>query len=89
MPRSTSQNFCCQCPCPHSEPQPPPRPPLQETLQQKQVGLVQSPLGSLLLPLGPDVHTTLCVPSKSGVSVSPSPVEVLQSVLTRLQSLIL
>ena len=24
MPRSTSQNFCCQCPCPLSEPQPPP-----------------------------------------------------------------
>ena len=24
MPRSISQNFCCQCPCPHSEPQPPP-----------------------------------------------------------------
>ena len=22
-PRSTSQNFCCQCPCPHGEPQPP------------------------------------------------------------------
>ena len=64
-------------------------PPLQETLQHWQVGLVQSPLGSLLLPLGPDVHTTLCVPSKSGVSVSPSPVEVLQSNSTRLQSLIL
>ena len=24
MPRSTSQNFCCQCPCPHGERQPPP-----------------------------------------------------------------
>ena len=24
MPRSTSQNFCYQCPCPHSELQPPP-----------------------------------------------------------------
>ena len=23
-PRSTSQNFCCQCPCPHGEPQPTP-----------------------------------------------------------------
>ena len=22
MPRSTSQNFCCQFPCPHGEPQP-------------------------------------------------------------------
>ena len=43
----------------------------------QQVVLVQSPLGSLLLPLGPNAHTTLCVPSKSGVSVSPNPVEVL------------
>ena len=24
MPNSTSQNFCCRCPCPHGEPQPPP-----------------------------------------------------------------
>ena len=24
MPRTTSQNFCCQCPCPHGEPQTPP-----------------------------------------------------------------
>ena len=28
-------------------------------------------MGSLLLSLGPDAHTTLCVPSKSGVSFSP------------------
>ena len=46
-------------------------------------------MGSLLLPLGPNAHTTLCVPSKSGVSVSPSPVKVLQSNPTSLQSLIL
>ena len=84
MLRSTSQNFCCQCPCPRGEPQP-----LKETFQHKQVGLVQSPIRSLLFPLGPDAHTTLCVPSKSGVSVSPSPVEVLQSNPTSLQSLIL
>ena len=64
-------------------------PPLQETFQHQQVGLVQSPPGSLLLPLHPDAHTILCAPSKSGVSVSPSPVEVLQSIPTRLQSLIL
>ena len=64
-------------------------PPLQETLQHQQVGLVQSPPGSLLLPLGPDAHTILCAPSKSGVSVSPSPVEVLQSIPTKVQSLIL
>ena len=64
-------------------------PPLQETFQLLQVGLVQSPPGSLLLPLGPDAHTILCAPSKIGVSVSPSPVEVLQSIPTKLQSLIL
>ena len=46
-------------------------------------------MGSLLLPLGPELHTTLCVPSKSGVTVSPSPVKVLQSNPTNLQSLIL
>ena len=64
-------------------------PPLQETLQHHQGGLVQSPVGSLLLPLHPDAHTSLCVPSKGGVSVSPSPVEVLQSNPTSLQSPIL
>ena len=63
--------------------------PLRETLQTKQVGLVQSPLGSLLPPLGPDAHTTLRVPSKSGVSFPPSLVKVLQSNPTSLQSLIL
>ena len=70
----------------HSAPSPLP---LQETVQHYQVGLVQSPMGSLPLPLGPDAHTTLCVPSKSGVSVSSIPVEVLQSNPTSLQSLIL
>ena len=39
--------------------------------------------------MGPDAHTTLCVPSKCGVSVSPSPVRVLQSNPASLQSLIL
>ena len=63
--------------------------PLQETLQHQQAGLVLSPMGSLLPPLGPDMHTTLCVPSKSGVSASPSPVEVLPSNPASLQSLIL
>ena len=63
--------------------------PLQETLQHQHVSLVQSPMGSLLFPLGPYAHTTLWVPSKSRVSVSPSPVEVLQSNSASLQSLIL
>ena len=53
------------------------------------MGLVQSPMGSLLLSLGPDAHTTCSVPSKSGVSVFPSPVEVLQSNPASLQILIL
>ena len=44
-------------------------------------------MGSLLLPLDSNVHTTLCVPSKSGVSISPSPVEILQSNPSSLQSL--
>ena len=85
LPRTSATNVLVPM-VSHSPPHPPP---LQETLQHQQVGLVQSPLGSLLLPLGPDVHTTLRVPSKSGVSVSPSPVKVLQSIPTRLQSLIL
>ena len=27
MPMNTTQNFCCQCPCPRGELQPPPPPP--------------------------------------------------------------
>ena len=45
--------------------------------------------GHCSFPMGPDVHTTLCVPFKSGVSVSPSPVKVLQSSPSSLPSLIL
>ena len=45
--------------------------------------------GHRSFPLGSDAHTTLCVPSKSGVSVSLSPVKVLQSNPASLQSLIL
>ena len=36
--------------------------------------------------LGPSTCETLCAPSKSGVSTSPSPVELLQSSLPGLQS---
>ena len=60
--------------CPHSEPQ------LtllsQETLQYPWVGLAQSLMGSLL-PLRPTARENLCAPSKSGVSVSLRPVELL------------
>ena len=88
MPRSTSQNFCCQCPCPHGEPQAPPH------LYRRPSNTSRYVWFSLLwshysFPLGPDAHTTLCVPSKSGVSVSPSPVEVLQSNNASLHNLIL
>ena len=81
---STSQNCCCQFLCPHSEPQLSPAsardPPIL-------VGsLAQSLMGSLLFPLGPGEQKTLCVPSKSGVSISPIPVEVLQSNPAGLQS---
>ena len=87
MPRNTSQNFCCLCPCPHGELQPPPASAGDPPKLAGRSGSVS--MGSLLLPLGPNEHTTLCVPSKSGVSVSPSPVEVLQSNPASLQSLIL
>ena len=87
MPRSTSQNFCCQCPCPHGEPQPPPAsagdPPTLAGRSGSVSCGVTSPSPLVLM------HTLLCAPSKSGVSVSPSPVEVLQSNPTSLQSLIL
>ncbi len=59
MLRRTSQNFCCQCPCPHGETQ---SPPASAGDPLKLAGRsAQSPMGSLLLPLGPDVHTTVCV----------------------------
>ena len=62
---------------PHGEPQPPPASAADPPTLAGTSGSVS--MGSPLLPLGPDVHPTLCVPSKSGVSASPSPVEVLQS----------
>ena len=64
-------------------------PPLQETLQYKQVGLVQSLMVSLYFSLGPVVHATLCAASKSVVSVYPSAVEFLQTKPHGLQSQIL
>ena len=45
--------------------------------------------GHCSFPLGPGAHKILCVPSRSGVSVSPSPVEILQSNPAGLQSQIL
>ena len=87
MPRSTSQNFCCQCPCPHGETEPPPAsagdlPTLAGRSGSVSPGLTAPSPGSQC------THYFVCA-SKRGVSVSPSPVKVLQSIPTRLQSLIL
>ena len=80
-PRSTSQNFCCQCPCPHRETQPHPASEGDPPTLADRSGSVS--------PWVTAPSTTLCVPSKSAVSVSPSPVKVLQSNPASLQSLIL
>ena len=40
----------------HCQPTPP-----QETLKHSAAGLAQSPVGSLLLPLGPGAHKILCL----------------------------
>ena len=45
--------------------------------------------GHCFFPLDSGVHETFCVPSRSGVSVSPNPVEVLQSNPPGFQSQIL
>ena len=45
--------------------------------------------GHYFFPLGPGGHETLCVPSKSRVSISPGPVEFLQSNPTAFQSQLL
>ena len=61
-------------------------PPPNETLQDQQVGLAQDHMKSLLLPWILGHMEILCVSSKSRVSVLPSPVELLQSISTDLQS---
>ena len=86
-PRSTSPNMCYQSPCPHREPQPPPATAGDPPTLADRSGSVS--YGVTAPSLGPDSHITVCVPSKSGVSVCPSPVEVLQSNPAILQSLIL
>lgn len=51
---------------------------LTRTLQDQQAGLAQAPIKLLLFVLGPSVHWILCVPSKSDVCISPSPMGLLQ-----------
>lgn len=47
----------------------------QGTLQDQQLGLIRSPMKSLLFALGCSACEILCVHSKSEMSVSPSPEE--------------
>ena len=54
--------------------------PPQEILQDKQVGLAQAPMELLLLSRNL-VYVRLCVSSKRGVSVSSSPLQLLQVLL--------
>ena len=60
--------------------------PLQETLKHSQIGLAQRPVGSLFLSRRSWCAQVLFVPYKSGVSVSLSPLKVLQSNPAGLQS---
>ena len=83
----TSQYGCCQCLCPYCEPQPPLASAGDPLILAGRSGPVSYGV-TVFFPLVL-VHTRLCVPSNSGVSVSPSPVEVLQSNPTGLQSQIL
>lgn len=75
MPMSTSWYVCHQGLCPHSEPllalaspRDPPKPAGRSGPGSYEI---------TAFPLGPGVHESLCVPFKSGVSVSPSSVELL------------
>ena len=72
-----------QCPCPHSEPQM--TLPTQETSKTHR-WVWPRLLWSLCFALGSSACETLCVPSKIGVSVYPSPVELLYSSPAVLQS---
>ena len=55
--------------------------PFQETLQNQQVGLTQAPIKLLAFALGPGACGISCAHLRTGVSVSPSPVELLHSSL--------
>ena len=72
-PRGSSQHCCYQCPVPVASPCGPTS--LQETIQHCQ-DLVRLLWGHFSFPLGPGPCNILFVPSKSEVSISPSPMEV-------------
>ena len=68
----------CQCLCPQGE--------LQETLQDLPVGLAQASIKFLLPPWVP-AQDVLCVPYKSGISVSSDPEGLMQLSTADLQML--
>ena len=72
-----------QCPCPHSELQPSPTSP--GALPRPLVRSSPGSYGGISLCCV-STREDLCAPSKSGVSVSPSHVEILHSGLTGFQS---
>ena len=90
MPRSASQNFCCQCPCPHGEPQPTPAsagdPP---TLAGRSGSVSYEPCGVTAPSPGSwYAHYFVCALQEWSLC-SPIPVNVLQSNSASLQSMIL
>ena len=87
MPWSTSQNFCCQCPCPHGETQAPPASAGDPPTLAGRSGSVSYGV-TAPFPGSRQTHYFLYA-LQSGVFVSPSSVKVLQSNPTSLQSLIL
>ena len=74
-PLSTPQYLHHQCPCLFSEPQPPPASTGDPSRPESRSGTGSYEVTAF--SLHPSAHRTLCAPSKSGVSVSPSPVEFL------------
>ena len=85
--RSTSHNFCCQCSCPHGEPQPPPASAGDPPALAGRSGSV-SPGVTAPSPGSRCAHYFVCALQEWSLCF-PSPVEVLQSNPTSLQSLIL
>ena len=78
------QYLCHQCPFPHSEPQPPPSSPGDPPSPAVRSGPgLYEVTGFALVS---SMHETLCAPSKRGVSVFPSFVELVQSSPADLQS---
>ena len=75
---------CHQCLCPQGGPQPPPVSPGGPPKPAGRSGL--GSYHSTAFALGPSAHENLCAPFKSEVSISPSPVELLQSSPGGLQS---